>query len=83
MLPGAGWGPEKPDFNSAVPPPAPRRPFTFPPVERMGKVAVAVSNLTHGYNGNTLFRSADLVGAALLRACPAVGSGEQLVRCIT
>ncbi|GAB4823640.1 hypothetical protein N2152v2_010686 [Parachlorella kessleri] len=40
---------------------AKKRPFTFPPVERMGKVAVAVSNLTHGYNGNTLFRSADLV----------------------
>lgn len=38
-----------------------RRPFTFPPVERMGKIAVNVNNLTHGYNGRTLFRAADLV----------------------
>lgn len=35
--------------------------FFFPPVESMGQVAVRIENLTHGYNGRTLFKDADLV----------------------
>lgn len=37
------------------------RPFTFPPVERMGRLAVKIAGLTHGYNGNTLFGDAELL----------------------
>jgi ATPase subunit of ABC transporter with duplicated ATPase domains len=36
------------------------RPFSFPPVERMGKVAVNIEELTHGYDGRTLFKDASL-----------------------
>ena len=39
---------------------AKKRPFEFPPVERMGAVAVSIKDLTHGYNGRTLFQDADL-----------------------
>jgi hypothetical protein len=38
----------------------PRSAFFFPPVENMGQVAVQVQGLTHGYNGRTLFKDADL-----------------------
>lgn len=37
-----------------------RRSFLFPPVERMGQVAVRIEDLTHGYNGRTLFENAHL-----------------------
>jgi ATPase subunit of ABC transporter with duplicated ATPase domains len=38
-----------------------RRAFTFPPVERMGQVAVQVENLTHGYPGRgRLFNGASV-----------------------
>lgn len=37
-----------------------RRPFTFPEVERMGQMAVRIKGLTHGYNGRTLFKDANL-----------------------
>lgn len=37
-----------------------KRPFTFPPVERMGQLAVRVASLTHGYNGRCLFNDANL-----------------------
>ena len=37
-----------------------KRSFLFPPVERMGQVAVKIEALTHGYNGRTLFENADL-----------------------
>ncbi|KAI3431868.1 hypothetical protein D9Q98_010619 [Chlorella vulgaris] len=39
---------------------AKKRAFFFPPVENMGQVAVQVQGLTHGYNGRTLFKDADL-----------------------
>ena len=39
---------------------AKRRAFTFPPVERMGQIAVKIDGLTHGYNGRTLFENASL-----------------------
>jgi len=39
---------------------AKRRAFTFPPVERMGQVAVQVEDLTHGYAGRPLFRDASV-----------------------
>jgi ATPase subunit of ABC transporter with duplicated ATPase domains len=40
---------------------AKRRAFTFPPVERMGQVAVQVDGLTHGYPGRPgLFRDASV-----------------------
>ncbi|KAL4439755.1 hypothetical protein ABPG75_002756 [Micractinium tetrahymenae] len=38
-----------------------KRAFFFPPVDTMGQVAVRIEGLTHGYNGSTLFREADLV----------------------
>ena len=38
-----------------------RRAFSFPPVERMGQVAVSVEGLTHGYGGRTLFKDASLL----------------------
>lgn len=37
-----------------------KRSFLFPPVERMGQVAVKIEGLTHGYNGRTLFNDANL-----------------------
>lgn len=37
-----------------------RRSFLFPPVERMGQVAVRIESLTHGYNGRILFEDAHL-----------------------
>ena len=37
-----------------------KRPFTFPPVERMGQVAVHIRELTHGYNDKVLFNNANL-----------------------
>lgn len=37
-----------------------KRPFTFPEVERMGQIAIRIQGLTHGYNGRTLFKDADL-----------------------
>jgi len=37
-----------------------RRAFTFPPVERMGQVAVQVDDLTHGYAGRPLFKGANV-----------------------
>lgn len=48
--------------NDALPPSffPPRSAFFFPPVENMGQVAVQVQGLTHGYNGRTLFKDADL-----------------------
>jgi ATPase subunit of ABC transporter with duplicated ATPase domains len=36
------------------------RPFTFPPVERMGQTAVRIEDLTHGYSDRMLFQNADL-----------------------
>ena len=54
-----------PHSSTAPPPspprPPPRSPFTFPPVERMGQVAVRIQDLTHGYGGRPLFQGADLV----------------------
>ena len=37
-----------------------KRNFAFPSAERMGRVAVKIEGLTHGYNGRTLFQDADL-----------------------
>ena len=37
-----------------------KRSFLFPPVEKMGQVAVRIESLTHGYNGRTLFEDAHL-----------------------
>ena len=37
-----------------------KRSFTFPSAERMGRVAVKIEGLTHGYNGRTLFEDASL-----------------------
>jgi ATPase subunit of ABC transporter with duplicated ATPase domains len=37
-----------------------RRPFTFPPVENLGEIAVRIKGLGHGYGGGTLFEGADL-----------------------
>ena len=31
----------------------------FPPVERMGQEVLTVENLTHGYQGSTLFKDTD------------------------
>lgn len=54
---------QHPTFPARPPPtPPPRRsPFSFPPVENMGQVAVRIEGLTHGYNGRTLFEDANLV----------------------
>ncbi|KAI8110701.1 hypothetical protein M9435_002375 [Picochlorum sp. BPE23] len=37
-----------------------KRSFSFPSAERMGRVAIKIDGLTHGYNGKTLFEDAHL-----------------------
>lgn len=39
---------------------AKKRNFNFPPVERMGQIAVQIKDLTHGYSGRPLFKNANL-----------------------
>ena len=39
---------------------AKKRSFTFPDAERMGKMVLSIDSLTHGYQGRTLFKNAQL-----------------------
>lgn len=37
-----------------------KRSFTFPSAERMGRIAIKIQGLTHGYHGRTLFEDANM-----------------------